>query len=690
MNDSVAAPLLMTAARADAPLWLAAAQLGARLAELLRAQANEGDAATWARELGFLDAHAARAQTLAHELQASASQAEPPALARLADTLGLDDDERCLLVLAAMPELHEGFGAAFAALHPRGETRPTWALFSWLVTDDLRRPRSWQLLQHSPVLQLGLVRIVGDTPLPERNLRLAEGMACALNGAPEWPESLAPLPELPDLPDFTDLPARGAADAASVEANDWLARPAPQQALALLSGDTPALVALRGPVAAVVRLRARQLAAALDAHVFAPEGEPGDGRGAPAAAAQSGSTAALVDRVRQCLQQCLLRGCVSVWLFDAPPPAAVAALLESWPAPLVLAGALPGSLAHSTRALLTLDATPLSGAALARLWAQALPELAPHGALIGARYAVLPETLAHLRRDLQPWLATGATPPLPACLAALKARTTHGSDGFALRLVPRASWSDLVLPPDRMAALRGAVERMQHQQRVLDDWGFARHQRGARGLRLLFSGLPGTGKTLAAEVMAHALHADLLVIDLAQLVSKWIGETEKNLAAAFDQAEGTGAVLFFDEADALFGKRTEVSDAHDRYANIESAYLLARLERFDGVAILATNLRGNLDKAFLRRFELALEFAEPAAPERAAIWRAQFPPAAPLAGDLDFDSLAAQHPLPGALIRNAALGAAFIAAAAGQAIGRHHIEQALQMEYDKSGRVSPH
>ncbi len=190
--------------------------------------------------------------------------------------------------------------------------------------------------------------------------------------------------------------------------------------------------------------------------------------------------------------------------------------------------------------------------------------------------------------------------------------------------------------------------------------------------------------------MAHALLADLLVIDLARLVSKWIGETEKNLAAAFDQAEGTGAVLFFDEADALFGKRTEVSDAHDRYANIESAYLLARLERFDGVAILATNLRGNLDKAFLRRFELALEFSEPGPRERAAIWRAQFPPAAPVAADVDIEQLAALHALPGALIRNAALGAAFIAAGAGTAITRAHLEQALQQEYEKSGRVSPH
>ena len=319
-----------------------------------------------------------------------------------------------------------------------------------------------------------------------------------------------------------------------------------------------------------------------------------------------------------------------------------------------------------------------------------LPELVPHGALLTARYSLGPETLQQLRQDLSPWLDTKQLPPLADCVAALKARTTQGDDSFARRVLPSASWGDLVLPPERLAALHGAVDRMRLQERVLDDWGFGQRQRNARGLRLLFSGLPGTGKTLAAEVVAHALHADLLVVDLARLVSKWIGETEKNLAAAFDQAEGSGAVLFFDEADALFGKRTEVSDAHDRYANIESAYLLARLERFDGVAILATNLRGNLDKAFLRRFELAIEFAEPAAPQRAALWRAQFPASAPLGPDVDIDQLAALHALPGALIRNAALGAAFLAAAEGDVIRITHIERALQQEYEKSGRVSPH
>ena len=665
MNDAVAVRWLTPTAQRGQPLWLAAALLGRRLALRLAEGAAPGMPAALARELAFLHDHAERAQALALETDGAAALPLPP-LDTLCDTLELDDDARTLLLLAAMPELHEGFGASFGAVHPRAETRPTWGLFGRLVSDDLRREAAQALLNDHPLFTLGLVRMVGEVPLPERSLQLAPGLLGALQGQPRWPEALAPLP----------------GDPASLAADDWIGSDGVRQALQLLAGDAPALVTLRGTPGPVLRMRAQQLAAALDAPVFELT--------AAADATPHGAAAPAREAVLQVLQQCLLLRTHAVWLLGAAPPPALVSLLLDWPAPLVLAGAVPPALAASTRACCTLAAVPLSRMAAARLWREILPELAPHGALLAARYAVAPQTLAQLRQDLSPWLAQGLTPPLTRCLAALKARTTRHDDGVARRIVPSATWADLVLPAPRLQALRGAVQRMQHQQQVLDDWGFGRRAVGTRGLRMLFSGLPGTGKTLAAEVVAQALHADLLVIDLAQLVSKWIGETEKNLAAAFDQAEGSGAVLFFDEADALFGKRTEVGDAHDRYANIESAYLLARLERFDGVAVLATNLRGNLDHAFLRRFELALEFAEPGPAERAAIWRAQFPPQAPLAGDLDFDQLAALHTLPGALIRNAALGAAFLAAAEGQPIARTHVERALQQEYDKTGRIGPH
>jgi SpoVK/Ycf46/Vps4 family AAA+-type ATPase len=206
---------------------------------------------------------------------------------------------------------------------------------------------------------------------------------------------------------------------------------------------------------------------------------------------------------------------------------------------------------------------------------------------------------------------------------------------------------------------------------------------------MLFSGPPGTGKTLSAEVLAHEMGADLLLVDVSRVVSKWIGETEKNLAEVFDHAERAQAVLFFDEADALFGRRTEVADAHDRYANLETAFLLARLERFEGLTVLATNRRENIDAAFSRRLEFALDFDEPAAPERAALWRRHLPERAPLAADVDLAALANLYAVVGGVIRNAATAAAFLAAAEDRPIARRHLLHALRREYEKAGRAFP-
>jgi SpoVK/Ycf46/Vps4 family AAA+-type ATPase len=240
-----------------------------------------------------------------------------------------------------------------------------------------------------------------------------------------------------------------------------------------------------------------------------------------------------------------------------------------------------------------------------------------------------------------------------------------------------------------MAQLREALDRLVHQALVLDGWGFLEGRPGARGVRMLFAGGSGTGKTFSAEVMAHALGLDLLVVDISRVVSKWIGETEKNLAEVFDVAERAQAVLLFDEADALFGKRTEVSDAHDRYANLETAFLLTRLERFEGLAILSTNLRQNLDPAFLRRLEFVLDFEEPGAAERLLLWQGHLPQGAPLADDVNLRELASHYPVVGGFIRNAAVAAGFLAAAEGTAITRSHIVRAVRREYEKTGRAFP-
>jgi SpoVK/Ycf46/Vps4 family AAA+-type ATPase len=249
-------------------------------------------------------------------------------------------------------------------------------------------------------------------------------------------------------------------------------------------------------------------------------------------------------------------------------------------------------------------------------------------------------------------------------------------------------WDDLVLPADRLQRLRALGHRVRHRGLVHDEWGFAATLGAARGVVALFTGPSGTGKTMAAGVLAASLGLDLYRVDLAGLVSKYIGETEKNLARVFAAAASADVVLFFDEADALFGKRTEVRDAHDRYANVEVAYLLQRIEGHDGVVVLATNLRKNVDEAFLRRLQFVVEFPMPDRADRRRIWQRVFPAAAPLDPALDLDVLAERFELSGGSIRNVAVEAAFAAAARGCAIGPEQLRTALRHEYQKLGRVA--
>ena len=251
------------------------------------------------------------------------------------------------------------------------------------------------------------------------------------------------------------------------------------------------------------------------------------------------------------------------------------------------------------------------------------------------------------------------------------------------------SLGDLVLPVDKLDVLGDIVRRVKHRRTVLEDWRFDAVSSRGRGLVALFHGASGTGKTMAADAIANTLHMQLFRIDLAGVVSKYIGETEKNLRAIFDEADRADAVLFFDEADALFGKRSEVKDAHDRYANIEINYLLQRIELFEGIAILATNKRAHLDEAFLRRIHVTLEFPLPRTPERVRLWDRSFPAAAPLAADIDWDFLAQRFELTGGAIRNAALGAAYLAAQAQHDIGMCEVVNALRTELTKVGKRVP-
>ncbi len=329
------------------------------------------------------------------------------------------------------------------------------------------------------------------------------------------------------------------------------------------------------------------------------------------------------------------------------------------------------------------------------VWRRALSELPgdldPAWAReLGDRFRLTPgqidDAAADLRRE---HLAggSGRAPSLDDVYAACRRRSNHNLRRLAVKIVPRHGWQDLVIPDDRRRQLEELCGHLRHRHRVLGDWGFGRKLSRGTGSSALFAGPPGTGKTLAAEVVAGALGLDLYKVDLSAVVSKYIGETEKNLARIFREAETSNAILFFDEADALFGKRTEVRDAHDRYANIETSYLLQRIEEYEGVVILATNLRQNLDAAFSRRIAFVVELPFPDADSRRRIWRRHFPAAAPLAPDVDFERLAAELRIAGGNIKNVALAAAYLAAGDGGEITMEHILRGARREIEKMGRL---
>jgi SpoVK/Ycf46/Vps4 family AAA+-type ATPase len=275
--------------------------------------------------------------------------------------------------------------------------------------------------------------------------------------------------------------------------------------------------------------------------------------------------------------------------------------------------------------------------------------------------------------------ASTATDIVPAC----RELAATASLELATRIHPHRTRDSLVLPAAVTGELDLAIAWARTRTTVLDDWGFGSRVH-SRGLSILLAGKPGTGKTSAAHVLATEIGLDLLHVDLAQVVNKYIGETEKRLARLFDEA-GTGAVLFFDEADALFGKRSQVRDAHDRHANIEVGYLLQRIEQHDGVTILATNRYGDLDEAFLRRFHVSIAFPVPTASDRALLWQRMLPAEAPRAPELPLDRIAADYELAGGDIQTAVLAAAVLAADAREPIAGYHLYRGIQRVLAKNG-----
>jgi AAA+ superfamily predicted ATPase len=583
-------------------------------------------------------------------------------LAEIARRLALDDLDAAVLAFAAAPELHPRFGRLYAYLQDDVTRRlPSPRLAAALLAGPGVEPAHVlaSLGPAAPLAASGALRLLppdGPTPLADRAIKVADRVAAYLLGAGEaLADAGAPAPLRRRSPG-TELSGRG-------EVVEHVAR--------LLEADTPLPLLICGPdAAAVAAAAAGRPVALLDARDLEQPGAMAD--------------AALA---------CALEGrllCVDG--LDGLTPAERARLLVAvadHPGRSVLLGhRRADALALGERTALVAD-VPAPGFAERRsAWERAAG--VPDAGEVAAKFRLSIEQIA-AAAEVAVVAARSRGEPLPTeddlHLGARHASSSRLGE-LATRLDPGHRWDDLVLPERQRDVLRSISAYLRHRDRVLADWGFARTMAGAQGLKVLFAGESGTGKTMAAQVLAAELGLELFRVDLATVVSKYIGETEKNLERIFTAADGSNAMLFFDEADALFGKRSEVSDSHDRYANIEVAYLLQRMEAYPGAVILATNFKRNIDDAFVRRLDFVVDFPFPEAEDRLRIWTLLLPAEAPLDGDVDLEFLATQFKLSGGAIRNCTLAAAFRAADAQEHIGMAHLVRAVAQEYAKQGRLT--
>lgn len=583
-----------------------------------------------------------------------------PALAVLANRLGLSAFERDLLLLCIGMELDTRFPALCAqAQHDPARPYPTFALAfavldapSWDALSPERPLRYWRLLDiHQP----------GAQPLIGAALSADERVVNFVKGMNYLDDRLTPL--LTALPSATLPPSQQAIADQLLDSLHHVPPGEPLPLVQLLGSDSVSKQAIAQAIATAFGAQAYRLSAEL----------------LPAAVGEQETLLRLWQRESQLLPLALYLDAAEVEHGDAA--AAWVRRFLARTGGLAFVDAREPWAGAATQAL-SVDVAKPTAVEQRSLWQR----------LLGDAAGAQPQQLAghfdfNLGRIEQ--IAHGALAAAegkPAALAptlwqGALAHTRPALDQLAQRIEPKAGWDDLKLPDSEKALLRQIADQVAQRTTVYDDWGF--RQRMNRGLSIsaLFTGESGTGKTMAAEVLAQELGLSLYRIDLSAVVSKYIGETEKNLRKLFDAAEGGGAILFFDEADALFGKRSEVKDSHDRYANIEVNYLLQRLESFRGLAILATNMKGALDTAFLRRLRFVINFPFPGTAERRAIWASVFPAQATV-GALDFDRLA-RLPLTGGSIQGIALNAAFMAARGGVPIGMPLLLDAVRTEYRK-------
>ena len=619
--------------------------------------------------------HAENLDRLRQSLAASDTIAPADTLANL---FGLTPFERDVILLAFAPEIEPEFETLYAYLHDdvtRKYVSPQLALSvfakgeTWLAARD-------SFLPDAPLRRYRLVSLGHDSrssgALLTRPLHLDERITDFVLGVDRLDEAAATV--LTTVPEALLDPTN---EAQLKSLARWAASGAQSGGRRILN--------LTGPPGSGRRSFARSLCACLGLGLHELLLKRLEAAGADAR-----------DLTRVVEREALLSGCaIYLDLTPTDEPHASAALASvrdqlSRLQPLLIIG---------SRHPVDLDPDVLSvpivkpdRAAQRQMWAQALKG-SPDG-LDGCISAVVEQfdfgprdiacTAARASARMSAFADSGRSAG-DELWEASREQAGHGLDELAQHIRPCYGWEDIVLPDDVMQQLREIAEQVEYRAIVYEDWGFGTKLTRGRGITALFAGPSGTGKTMAAEVLANQLKLDLYRIDLASTVSKYIGETEKNLAKIFDAAERSGAILFFDEADALFSKRVEVRDGHDRYANIETNYLLQRMEDYRGLAILATNRKANLDDAFMRRLRFLVDFPAPDAALRRKIWQRCFPPSAQVAA-LDFTFLSRLE-IPGGNIRNISVNAAFLAAPEGRPISLDHVLHAVRREYAKIDKL---
>jgi len=585
----------------------------------------------------------------------------PPALETLSKTFGLSCFERAILLLCAGMELDASFAGLCAAAHgDPGRSYPTFSLAlatlpapHWSALTPAAPLRRWRLLElvHQPGASLTL-----------NPLRIDERVLHFLTGIQYLDERLVGLIE----PVVADELVPSHLALARQIARTW----------AGAHGQLP-VIQLCGADDTVKRAIAATGCAEVGLHLYAVMTE-----NIPANAGELEGFVRLWGREAALTSSALYVDAEAIDRADTRAIVQVSRLLDHTNGPLLVS-------THDRwrplrRAICTLEVRKPSAEEQCTIWQGLLGEAA--GSMNGHVRNLVSQfnfNVPAIRTAVQEALASDAAGDalMTELWDASCSQTRPRLEDLAQRIEPVATWDDLVLPEAEKSLLHAITVHVAHRATVYEAWGFGAVSSRGLGISALFAGASGTGKTMAAEVLANALRLDLYRIDLSSVVSKYIGETEKNLRRVFDAAEDGGAILFFDEADALFGKRSEVKDSHDRYANIEINYLLQRMESYRGLAVLATNMKSALDSAFLRRIRFVINFPFPDTVQRAAIWQRIFPPRTPTEG-LDIGKLARLN-LAGGNIRNIALNAAFLAANAGEPVRMTDVLHAVRSEYAK-------